>query len=126
MIEDKNTEFKREYKYDASGLIANFLNGKQRIKQFDAIINNPYFAREYKKILKQELDGMFVVIGRYFATLPEEISAVSESMVNNNPLLVIPIAFSFSPQRYNNFCIYAKKSAYFPQKWAFLGVRGAV
>ena len=88
------TEFKREYKYDASGLIANFLNGKQRIKQFDAIINNPYFAREYKKILKQELDSMFVVIGRYFATLPEEISAVSESMVNNNPLLVIPIAYS--------------------------------
>ena len=88
------TDFKREYKYDASGLIAGFLNGKQRIKQFDGLINNPHFAREYRKILKKELDSMFVVIGRYFATLPDEISAVSESMVNNNPILVIPIAYS--------------------------------
>ena len=88
------TKFTKEYKYDANGTIAKFLNGIQRLKQFEGTINTPRFAREYKKIIKQELDSMFLVIGRYFSDMPNEMSAVSESMVNNNPILVIPIAYS--------------------------------
>lgn len=90
----KGTPFKQAYTYDSKGLIAKFLNGRQRIKQFDGLINNTHFAREYKKIIMQELDAMFLAIGRYFMTMPDEISAVAESMVNNNPILVIPIAYS--------------------------------
>ena len=90
------TNLKKEYKYDAKGLIANFLNGKQKIKQFDSLINNAFFAREYRKIIKQELDSMFVIIGRYFTAIPGEISAVSDIMINNNPILVIPISYTES------------------------------
>lgn len=86
------TDFKKEYKYDASGAIASFIRGRSMMR-IDTV-NTPRFAREYRKLLKQELDGMFVVIGRYFTTIPGEISSVSQSMINNNPILVIPIAYS--------------------------------
>ncbi len=86
------TKYRREYKYDATGAISNFVRGRTMMRT--DTINTPRFAREYRKLLKQELESMFVVIGRYFATIPGEISAVAQSMAINNPILVIPIAYS--------------------------------
>ena len=86
------TDFKKEYRYDASGAIAAFVKGRTMLRM--DTINTARFAREYRKLLKQELEAMFIVIGRYFTTLPDEISAVSHRMVNNNPILVIPIAYT--------------------------------
>ena len=86
------TNYKKEYRYDISGAISNFVRGRTMMRIEN--INTPRFAKEYNKLLKQELDAMFILIGRYFASIPGEISAVAQSMVNNNPILVIPIAYS--------------------------------
>ena len=86
------TNYKKEYKYDATGAIANFVKGRTALRV--DTINTPRFAREYRKLLKQELEAMFVVVGRYFAAIPGELSAVSQTMIHNNPILVIPIAYS--------------------------------
>ena len=84
------TSFKQEYKYDQSGEISKFVKGRTRVDN----VSGGRFTTAYRKLLKQELEAMFVVIGSYFATIPGEISAVAQSMVNNNPILVIPIAYS--------------------------------
>ena len=87
------TNFKKEYNYDEHGAIASFLKGRTSARM-DTAVNSPRFIREYRKMLKQELESMFIVIGRYFCTFPNELTAVSEMMINNNPILVIPIAYS--------------------------------
>ena len=86
------TDFKKEYRYDESGAIADFVKGRTKLRV--DTINTERFARRYRQLLKQELEPMFVVIGRYFMTLPNEISAVSHRMINNNPILVIPISYT--------------------------------
>ena len=86
------TKYRKEYKYDANGSIYNFVRGKIMMKMEN--INTTHFAKGYRKILKQELDPLFIMIGDYFSSIPGEISAVAESMSKNNPILVIPIAYS--------------------------------
>ena len=89
------TDFKKEYKYDSEGKIAHFLRGRMNARRnLEVLINTNSFMKNYTEIIKQELNSMFVVIGRYFATLPNELSAVSHTMIKNNPILVIPIAYS--------------------------------
>ncbi len=86
------TNYRKEYKYDESGAISNFMRGRTMLRMEN--INTVRFAKEYCKLLKKELEAMFIVIGRYFASMPGEISAVAQSMAINNPILVIPIAYS--------------------------------
>ena len=90
----KGTDFKRAYKYDNGGEIAKFLSGKQRQKMLESTINNAFFQRQYERIMKQELSGLYTLIGDYFTTIPEEISAISEAMTTRYPILVIPISYS--------------------------------
>ena len=90
----KGTDLSCPYDYDKNGTIKQFLNGRQRIRQYEGLINNNNFFREYKKMLKQELDGLFVVIGQYFSTVPDVLTGVSESMTANYPILVIPKEYS--------------------------------
>ena len=92
------TKFERGYVYDAHGEIAEFLNGKQNQRQNQRLlastINSSFFNAKYEKIIKQELSGLFTLIGDYFTTIPQEISSISENMTNSYPILVIPISYS--------------------------------
>ena len=91
-------KFERAYAYDAGGEIAEFLNGRQNQRQNQRLlastINSSFFNAKYERIMKQELSGLFTLIGDYFTTIPEEISAISENMTNRYPILVIPISYS--------------------------------
>ena len=90
----KGTDFKREYKYDNGGEIAKFLSGRQRQRMLESTINNAFFQRQYERIMKQELSGLYTLIGDYFTTIPEEISQISGAMQKKYPILVIPISYS--------------------------------
>ena len=89
------TRFNRPYQYDAKGAIAKFMNGKPQTRLLENTINNAHFNKAYtENILKQELNGLYTLIGDYFTTIPGQISAISESMTNRYPILVIPISYS--------------------------------
>lgn len=88
------TKHARPYVYDAKGEIAKFLNGKQNQRLLANTLNSPYFNKTYERIIKQELNGLYTLVGDYFTKIPEEISAISENMTNRYPILVIPIAYS--------------------------------
>ena len=89
----EGTKFKSSYRYDESGEVAKFLNGKQN-QRLANTINSNFFHKMYEKLIRQELSGLYTLIGDYFTTLPNEISAISETMTTNYPILVIPIAYS--------------------------------
>ena len=90
----KGTKFSRDYVYDSIGEISKFVKGRQNQRMLANTINSPFFNNAYERIIKNELNGLYTLIGDYFTTIPEEISAISESMTNNYPILVIPIAYS--------------------------------
>ena len=88
------TNISLPYTYDKGGQIREFLKSRQNIKQFETIINNLLFAREYKKMLRQELDNLCIAIGRFFASKQEILEGVAESMTVKYPIMVIPKAYS--------------------------------
>jgi len=90
----KGTSFEKAYTYDDGGEIARFLNGRQNQSMLENTINNAFFVKQYERLVKQELNGLYTLIGEYFTTVPEEISSIAESMSNRYPILVIPISYS--------------------------------
>lgn len=90
----KGTSFEMAYTYDEGGEIARFLNGRQNQRMLENTINNTFFVKQYERLIKQELKALYTLIGRYFTTVPEEISSIAESMSNKYPILVIPISYS--------------------------------
>lgn len=90
----KGTNVVQSYVYDKGGEIKRFLNGKQNQRMLENTINNTFFVKQYENLIKQELSGLYTLIGQYFTTIPEEISSISESMAKKYPILVIPISYS--------------------------------
>lgn len=90
----KGTKFERAYTYDAGGEIAKYLNGKPMDRMLETTINSTRFKKPYESIIKQELMGLYTLIGDYFTTLPKAISALAQIMKKKFPFLVIPIAYS--------------------------------
>ena len=83
----------RAYVYDHKKEIAKFVNGKSGNPE--AIVNSSFFGNSYNdKLLKPEFSELCKLIGEYFTSIPEEISAISERMTIRYPILVIPINYS--------------------------------
>ncbi|MBR2970889.1 MAG: DEAD/DEAH box helicase family protein [Clostridia bacterium] len=93
------TDFAREYVYDSGNAIKEYLklaghraNNTASLKRILQSQNG--LRNRYDKIIRQELNGLFTLVGEFFTTLEGGISSVSDSMINNYPILVIPIAYS--------------------------------
>ena len=95
---ETNITIVRKYEYDKSGSIKDYLKrNAYRATQgsLERMLNSRGgFHKNYEKMIKQEFNDLFTLVGDYFTGVPDEISSVSESMINNYPLLVIPIAYS--------------------------------
>ena len=89
----KGTNTFRPYTFDEGGEIKRYLNGRQN-QRVENIVNNGWFVTQYERLIKQELRGLYTLIGQHFTTMPEEILSIAESMANKYPILVIPISYS--------------------------------
>ncbi|MBO7149318.1 MAG: DEAD/DEAH box helicase family protein [Clostridia bacterium] len=92
------TNFVREYKYDASGEIAKYI-GRFHTNtgaQIEQRINREAFKRPYKRLLSQELTGLYAIMGEYFSSDPQELHNIALRMADKEhfPILVIPINYS--------------------------------
>ena len=92
------TSFKVEYKYDynpsGEGAIASTLKGLGATMKAERAIKSASFTKKYRKIIEQELYGLYVALGDFFARIPSEIASIAQSMTGSYPILVIPIAYS--------------------------------
>jgi len=93
LIKCPDKVIEQAYKFDRDGSIAKFIS-EQSNKNIETAINHPFFITRYTKIINAELTGLYTLMGNYYATLPEEIAAISYTMANRYPFLVIPISYT--------------------------------
>ena len=92
----KGTKYKRPYVYGESGDIAEFLKARgTQATRPESAINSNYFTKSYNnKLLKNELKGLFVLLGDYFAMQPQVLDSVAQMLTKVYPILVIPISYT--------------------------------
>lgn len=90
----KGTSFSRPYVYDSDQKIENFIKERANRDRIAQALNNNYFFNRYQEIMKSELCALRTLLGDYYTTIPQEISALAKNIANEYPILVIPIANS--------------------------------
>ncbi len=98
-INGTKSRYRRKYVYDAGHYdkttgrtvheVDKFLKSRRSNRPTAAMINNDRFTDAYQAIIRQELNGLFTLLGQYFTSVPGELAGVAMSMTKRYPILVI-------------------------------------
>lgn len=89
----EGTKFRLPYEYDSSGRIESFIKDS-RSNRIAMTVNTMRFHEGYLRLLRQELDGLFTMIGQYCLSIADEIPPITKLIKNKYPILVIPKEFT--------------------------------